>query len=237
MSGVFAGWRHGRWFDHGFRLTAFVATSIPPFIMGFVFIAVFYVGLRWFPLGRFSPAVSIAVNASNFHHYTGLVTLDGFLNRRPDISLDAFHHLVMPVITLSLLHWATLSRITRAMMVEELDKDYVIAARARGLTNRLILWRHTFRNVLSPALASMALSTASLITGVYVVEVIFGLHGVSELFIRSIQFSNSGQFNLDAPAAMGFAVYSVLIVLILLLVFDVMQIAVDPWARKGVGET
>lgn len=235
LSGVLAGWKQDGRFDHSFRLSAFIATSIPPFIVGLVLLAIFYVGLRWFPIGRLSPAVGIAMRAPDFYQYTGLVTIDGLLNGRPDISLDAFRHLVLPVITLSLLHWATLGRITRAVMIDELGKDYIVAAQARGLTNHLILWRHTFRNALAPALTSTALSIASLVTGVYVVEVIFGLHGVSELLIRSRQFSSAGRMMLDAPAAMGFAVYSVLIVLVLLFVFDVLQIMVNPWTRKGKG--
>ena len=90
------------------------------------------------------------------------------------------------------------------------------------------------RSRLVPALATIALSTASLVTGVYVVEVIFGLHGVSELLIRSMQFSSSGRMMLDAPVVMGFAVYSVLIVLVILLGFDILQVVANPWAREEV---
>jgi len=115
-SGVVAGWRHDQLPDHGFRLSAFVATSIPPFILGLVLLSIFYAGLNWFPPGRLSVSERFVVEAADFKNYTGLLTIDGLLNGRVDITLSAFRHLILPVITLTLAHWATLGRVTRASM-------------------------------------------------------------------------------------------------------------------------
>ncbi|MEZ4643301.1 MAG: ABC transporter permease [Chloroflexota bacterium] len=227
ISGVIAGWRHGGYVDAVFRFTAFLGTSIPPFILGLILLSIFYVGLRWFPVGR-TGVLDVALRRATFTPYTGFLTLDGLLNGRIDVTLDAFRHLVLPVFTLSLAHWATLGRVTRVAMIEEIDKEYITSARARGLYNRSVVWRHAFRNALLPALTSSILSAASLVTGVFVVEVIFSIKGLSELITKGI-----GAFTPDTPLALGFAVYSVLLVLPIMMVLDLLKAIVDPRLREG----
>jgi ABC-type dipeptide/oligopeptide/nickel transport system permease component len=227
ISGMIAGSKKDRGVDHGFRLTAFIASSMPPFIMALVLLSIFYVTLKWFPPERLSIQNGLFVKSAEFQTYTGLMTLDGFLNGRPDISLDALRHLVLPVITLSLVHWAMLGRVTRALTIEELEKEYIVAGKARGLSNYSLLWTHTFRNIMAPSLASSALSAAALFTGVFVVEVIFNFKGISEIAVNSINQTP------DAPAVLGFAIYSVLVVLTIMLVLDIIQAIVDPRLREG----
>jgi ABC-type dipeptide/oligopeptide/nickel transport system permease component len=111
-------------------------------------------------------------------------------------------------------------------MIEELGQQYVTAARSRGLSMREVVWRHAFRNAILPGLNSSAVSVATLVTGVFVVETVFDLHGVSELIAVAVA-------QLDLPLTLGFAVYSVLVVLPLMLVLDVLQAAVDPRLREG----
>jgi ABC-type dipeptide/oligopeptide/nickel transport system permease component len=226
-SGAVSGWRRDRAADHGFRLAASISTSIPPFILGLVLMSLLYVGLHWFLPGFLSTSESLAVKSPSFRSYTGLITIDGLLNGRLGVTLDGLRHLAMPVLTLSLFHWATLGRVTRAATIEELDKGYVTAAHARGLAPRRILWGHVVPNVLVPGLTSSALSAASLVTGVYVVEVVFGWPGVSKLITYSI-------WQPDVGLAAGFAVYSVLAVLCIMIVLDIVQVLVDPRFRaKG----
>jgi peptide/nickel transport system permease protein len=223
-SGAVAGWRRGRSSDRGFRLVAFVATSIPPFILGLVLLSVFYVGLHWFLPGSLSSSVEMTIRSSSFRTITGLATIDGLLNGQWEVSLDAARHLALPVVTLSLFHWATLGRVTRALVIEEANKGYVTAAKARGLSPRRILWGHAVPNVLAPSLTSSALSAATLITGVYVVEVVFNWPGVSKLITYSV-------WEPDVALAAGFAVYSVLAVLSVMIFLDIVQLIVDPRLR------
>ncbi len=229
VSGVLASRRHRGKFDNGFRATSFIATSIPPFVLGLMMISVFYVGLHWFAPGRLSSNTAVIVQSSAFHSYTGLLTIDGLLNGRLDVTQDALLHLVMPVVVVAALPWATVARVTRAGMIEESGKEYAIAAQARGIPPRSITWRHTLRNTLSPVLTASALSAATLVTGIYVVEVIFNLKGVSELITGAAQFTA-----LDAPAALGFAVYSVLLVLVIMLILDILQAVLDPRLRERI---
>jgi peptide/nickel transport system permease protein len=228
LSGVSAGWRKDQVADHRFRFAAFIATSIPPFVLGLVLIALFYVGLGWFPIGRISIAKELVIDSPEFINFTGMITIDGLLNRRFDITLDSLRHLVLPVITLSLVHWATLGRVTRATMIEELSKEYILAARARGIKPHRLLWKHALRNALPPALNSIVLSAATLVTGVFVVEVIFTLPGISEPLNTAIAYYP------DISAAMGFAVFGIILVLILMIILDVILAFVHPRIKEEV---
>lgn len=228
ISGGIAAARPDRPSDTAFRFVAFLGTSVPPFVLGLWLLAIFYVALHWFPPMRLSILQSQIVQSSDFTTFTGLMTIDGLLNRRPDITLDALRHLVLPVVTLAFSHWATLGRLTRASMVEESGRPYITAARARGIPARAVVWRHAFRNAMVPALNSTALSAASLVTGVFVVEVVFAFHGISELI------TNALTGNPDVYLAVGFAVFSVVLVLPIMLILDIVQAIVDPRIREGV---
>lgn len=224
LLGTMAGWREGGRFDSAYRFTAFLGTSIPPFILGLFLISIFYVGLDWFPLGRTSMR-ELYYSTSTFQHYTGLLTVDGLLNGRLDVTIDALRHLVLPVFTVSLLYWATVSRVTRVAVIEERNKDYIAAARSRGLRRRSIVGRHALRNAVLPALTTTILSAAALVTGVFIVEVIFDLNGLSELLVRGM----SGLP--DAPLTLGFAVYSVMLIIPIMMLLDITRGLVDPRIR------
>lgn len=93
------------------------------------------------------------------------------------------------------------------------------------------MWRHGFRSVLAPSLTSIGLSAASLLTGAFIVEIIYNTHGLSEILADSMQGTP------DAPAVLGFSVYSVILVLTLMFIVDVMQAILDPRIREEVLKT
>jgi peptide/nickel transport system permease protein len=227
--GVLASWQQGKGIDNNLRLSAFIATSIPPFILALVLISIFYVGLRWFPPDRLSSRFSLEVQREGFQQFTGMISLDALLNGRTDIFVDSIRHLVLPVVTLSLYHWATTMRVMRISMLETFDTEYMTAAKARGVRLKAQLWKHGFRNALVPALTSSILSAASLMTGVYVVERIYSFPGISEIITRAIQVSGS-----DIVSSLAFAIYSTLIVLPLMTGMEIVQAIVDPRIREGV---
>jgi peptide/nickel transport system permease protein len=226
VSGVLAGWKQNRRFDNAFRFMAFLATSFPPFILALLLISIFYAKLHWFPPGRIDQMYDFQISGPLFHPFTGMYTIDSLLNGRFDIFVNALRHLALPVFTLSLFHWATLGRISRSTIIAERHKDYIVAAQSRGLTESRVLWRHVFWNTLAPSFTSMALSVASLITGVFVVEIIYTIRGVSDIIVKSMQMLP------DAPAALGFALYSVLIVFLIMFVLDILQAIFDPRLRE-----
>ena len=226
ISGVCAGWLQRRTFDNAFRFTAFIATSFPPFILAFILLALFYVNLHWFSPGRITQVYSFQIGGPTFRSYTGLYTLDSLLNGRFDIYLDSLRHLAMPVFTLAIYHWATLGRITRSTMIAERHKEYLVAAQSRGLSEQRVIWKHAFWNTLAPSFTSIALSAASLVTGVFVVEIIYHINGVSDIIVRAMQGTP------DAPAALGFCLYSIIMVLALMFVLDILQAIFEPRIRE-----
>ncbi len=225
ISGVIASSKKNRLVDHGFRLTAFIATSLPPFILALVLLSVFYIDLYWFAPERISSSFTSVLMSETFHQYTGLLTIDGLLNHRPDVSLDALRHLVLPVFTLAIAHWATLGRVTRATMIEELNQNYVVAAKARGIPDRRITWRHTLRNAIPPSLTSSLLSAATLLTGIFVVEILYSFPGISDIAVSSMAFVP------DTAAAIGFAIYNVIMVWVLMSLLDLLQMLINPVHR------
>lgn len=221
VSGLRAGWRQSRFLDWRFRITAYIVANLPPFITALFLLGIFYVLLGWFPPGRLGIFFSNEVLSPEFHQYTGLMTIDSLLNWRLDIFFDSVRHLVLPVVTLSLVHWATLGRIVRSTIITERHKEYLTAARSRGIPERHLQWRHALRNILAPALSSSALSAASLFTGVFMVEIIFDLNGVADLVVHA---PKSG---LDVPVVMGFSVYSICVVLVIMFVLDILRAILD----------
>jgi peptide/nickel transport system permease protein len=225
LSGVLAGTRKKGVTDRLFRATAFVATSLTPMILAIIMIVVFYIILRWFAPGRLGTAFAPMIAAEGYKSYTGFVTIDGLLNNNPELSLDALRHLAMPALTLAFAQWAILGRITRATIIEENEKEYIIAGRARGLRERTLAWRYALGNVAAPVLTHSMLSAASLMTNVFVVEIIFNYPGLSTVGVKSLAFIP------DAPSAMGFAIYSTVLVLIITTLLDFLKVVIDPRLR------
>ena len=230
-SGLNAGWRPGKSFDSIFRSLAFLGTSTPTFIFSIVLISIFYVQLQWFSPGRLDIPTGIEISKGNFSNFTGWLTIDSLLNGRFDIFVIALRHLAMPVLTLSMYHWATLGRITRATVMTERGKEYLTAARAHGVKEQNLIWRHALRVILASSLTAIALSAASIMTGVFVVEIIFGITGVSQIIVRAMAGAP------DAPATLGFAVYSIILVIGLMFILDILQAVLDPRVREEILKT
>ncbi len=226
LSGVLAGGRKKRTADRLFRTTAFVATSLTPMILAIIMMVVFYITLRWFAPGRISNVYAPLITAENFRSYTGFLTIDGLLNKNPKLSLDALRHLAMPALTIAFAQWGILGRITRATIIEENQKEYIIAGRARGLRERTLAWRYALGNAAAPVLTHTILSAASLMTNVFVVEIIFNYPGLSSIGVKTLAFIP------DASSAMGFAIFSTILVLILTSLLDFLKVVVDPRLRE-----
>ena len=231
VSGLWAGWKKSSTFDRGFRFLAFLGTSVPPFILAIVLLSIFYINLKWFSPSRIDLGYGFQIADGSFVSFTGMLTIDSLLNGRMDVLENAFRHLAMPVFTLSLYHWATLARVTRISALGERTKEYVTAAKARGLVERRILWKHIFKNILAPSLTSITLSATSIVTGVFVAEIIYDIDGISGVIVRAMNGVP------DAPAALGFSIYSVIMILLLMFLLDVLQAVLDPRVRDGVLKT
>ncbi len=171
--GTFAGSRRDRLPDHLTRIFSVSGSSMPDFWFAIVLLIVFWVYLGWFPVGRSDPAIWASIA-----HPTGLYTIDSLMAGSWQAFRDAIWHLVLPAITLGLATTAIITRMMRSSLVEELNEDYVDAARAKGLPERLVLKRHARRNALIPTMTVIGLSFGFLLQGTVVVEIIYQWPGL-----------------------------------------------------------
>ena len=226
--GSLAGTRMGSWLDRAIRAFSFLGTSVPLFILSVFALAIFYIKLGWFAPERISIQFASLINSPKFTSYTGFITLDSLMNGNLEMFKDALSHLILPVTTLSIYNIASLTYLNRTFTSEEIKKLYVIAARARGLRESAIRYGHILRATLSRSLTSIGLAAATILMGVFVTEMIYTINGISSFIVKAMRTGS------DAPATLGFMIYSVILVLILMLFMDLLVAFVDPRAREEI---
>ena len=222
--GVLAALHHNKLMDQSIRVFVTIGWSFPTFVFGLLALLVFYSHLGWFPPGRLSDQMQAVVMSPEFHRYTYMNTFDGLLNARLDVFWDALRHLVLPVVTLSYVIWARMVRVTRSSMLETLRQDYIRTARAKGLAQRVVLYRHAFRNALLPVLTIGGMTVVSLLNGVVVTEVIFNYPGLGSAAARAAA-------SLDALAMLGFVLFNGIVLLLANLLIDLTYAMADPRIR------
>src|SRR5918996_5267390 len=171
--GTFGGARRNRWPDHLTRVFSISGASMPIFWFAILLLILFWVNLGWFSTGRSQPTIFASIA-----HPTGIYTLDALLAGNFRALLDALHHLILPAATLGFGATAIIARMMRSSLVEELSEDYVDAARAKGLPERLVIRRHARRNALIPTMTVIGLTWGFLLQGTVVVELIFNWPGL-----------------------------------------------------------
>ena len=163
-------------------------------------------------------------NPDKFTRYTGMYTIDGLLNGRPDIAWDGFRHLIMPVLTYVVVVTAMLMRVMRSGIIEELSKDYIITARAKGGDKRTVNLKHARKNALLPAVTVAGQLVAYSMEGSIAVEVIFNRQGIGWWLAWSAR-------QLDMPVLMCICLFMGLVFVLTNLVLDVMYAYIDPRIR------
>jgi len=226
--GVLAGSNKDKLIDQGSRVLAIMGTSLPSFWFGIVLLSIFYAGLGWFPPQRYGQEVLNYISAPNttWQWHTGLVTIDSLINGEFWIFLDGVRHLVLPVTVLSLLNSAVMVRVTRSSMLEALGKDYITAAKAKGLSRKEVVYKHARRNAMIPAITISGLMVASLLTGVTITETVFSMGGIGQYAAQSAAI-------LDIPPVIGYALMSAVVFVISNLIVDVLYAYIDPRIRLG----
>ncbi len=226
--GVLAAIHRDRLLDQTVRVLSVIFWSIPTFVLGIALVAVVYGYLKLFGIGRLPPNLIIdlanAIAQHRYHPYTGLLTIDGPLNGRWDVAWAALKHLVLPVTTLVLVQGAQLVRVMRSSMLDELGKDYVRTARAKGLPDKVVYYKHARRNALIPIITLAGVMFAFLLNGVVITETIFNIPGLG-------QWAATAAVQLDQPAILGFALLTAFIVTTANIVVDLLYALVDPRIR------
>jgi peptide/nickel transport system permease protein len=202
-AGVLAAGRH-RWLDRASRTGAIIGLGTPPFWLGLVLILVFFTWLHWAPapFGRLDDTIQAPPEV------TGLLTVDSLLAGNFAAFGNALAHLALPAITLALPLAAYLSRIVRRSTVDVYRLDYIRTARAKGGTERRVLFRHALPNALLPVLTLSALYFGELLAGSLLVEAVFNWPGVGGYVAQSIQAQDFAP--VQGAIILGALVYSVL---------------------------
>jgi ABC-type dipeptide/oligopeptide/nickel transport system permease component len=219
--GTYAGARRNRIPDHLTRIFSISGSSMPTFWFAILLLIVFWVYLGWFPVGRSTPAIYQSIE-----HPTGMYTLDALLAGNIRAFLDALWHLVLPAIALGYGATAIIARMMRSSLVEELQEDYVDAARAKGLAERLVLRRHARRNALIPTVTVIGLSFGFLLQGSVVVEIIFQWPGIGRWMADSVLRG-------DQATIMAYVLFTSVLFLVVNLVVDVIYAYLDRRVTLG----
>jgi peptide/nickel transport system permease protein len=222
--GVQAAVRHNGLFDQAARIFSIVGSSFPTFVFGLIVLMFFYANLGWFPPGRLSDWANQVVNSPSFTQYTHLMTVDGMLNGRPDITLDAMRHLVLPILTLSYINWATFLRVTRSSMLETLRQEYVTTARAKGVKEKDVINKHARPNALIPVTTLAGFQVVGLLGGVVITETVFTYPGIGSA-------AAAAAAALDVVTVLGFALFNGFVLIVANLVVDVLYGFIDPRVR------
>lgn len=201
------------------RFISVIGVGMPVFWSGLLLQLIFFGKLGWLPLdGRLSAGLSPPPRL------TGLYTVDSLAAGDWNLFLNALVHLVLPAVTLSFGMVASVARITHSSMLEVMRQDYIRTARAKGLADRVVLYRHSLRNAFVPVLTTLGLQVGFLLAGSVLVENIFSWGGIGT-------YAWSGIFRLDIPVVMAVALSTAVIFVIANLVTDILYTVVDPRIR------
>ena len=206
--GVYTGIRRNSWISRSILSVSLVGVSLPTFIIGIALIYVFAVHLRWLPSSGRSGTVDFG------WWKTSLLTVDGW------------RAIILPAITLSLFQLTLILRLVRAEMLEVMKTDYIKFARARGLAERAINFRHALRNTLVPVITIIGLNIGGLIAFSVITETVFQWPGTGLMFIQAVDF-------VDVPIMAAYLVFVALLFVLINLIVDILYFVVDPRIRLG----
>ena len=196
--GVLAAYRQGSVFDKAVMAFSVLGFSVPGFVIGYCLIYVFAIELGWLPVQGY---VRIGVDFGRFAE-----------------------RMVLPSLTLSVGFIALIARITRASVLEVLNEDYIRTARAKGLSNRVVLMRHALRNAAVPILTVIGLGIAILMGGAVVTESVFGLPGLGRLTVEAV-------LSRDFPTIQTVILLFSVVYVVINLLIDISYTLFDPRIR------
>lgn len=199
--GVISAYKQYSWFDTLVMLIIFAAMSIPSFFIGLYLIKMFAVDLKWLPPGGMTTTGSNA---------TGLAYVK-----------EVIQHMALPVIVMTLLGIGSLTRYIRSNMIDVIKQDYIRTARAKGLTERKVMFTHALRNALLPAITLIGFELPGLFGGSLIIEKIFNWPGIGQLYMSSFSLR-------DYPLLMSFTVFIAILTVLGTLLSDLLYRLADP---------
>ena len=218
--GVWAAVRRGDFVDQLVRVMGLIGYSVPIFWLGLMGLVLFYAKLGWVSgPGRIDVAYEYSVTLES-----GFLLLDTARQGQWDAFRNVLSHLILPASLLGYFSLAYISRMTRSFMLHELSQEYVVAARAKGLSEARIIWRHALRNAMVPLVTVIALSYAGLLEGSVLTETVFAWPGLGLYITNSLQ-------NADMNAVLGGTIIVGSVFIGLNLLSDLLYQWLDPRTR------
>lgn len=202
--GVFSAQFHYSFFDKVVTLLVFLLMSLPSFFIGLLVIKYFALDLKLFPTGGMTTA---GLKASGF-----------------DYIKDVASHMILPVAVMTALSIGSLTRYFRTGMLEVIRQDYIRTARAKGLKERTVIFKHAFRNALLPAITLIGLELPGLFGGAMILERVFAWPGIGQVYLNSINMR-------DYPLMLGFTMFLAVLTLLGNLISDILYGVADPRIR------
>lgn len=220
--GVLAAVKRGSLIDQIVRVIGLVGYSVPIFWLGLLGLVLFYAKLQWvaFP-GRLD-----VVYQYTFTPITGFYLLDSAWQGQWDVFGDAVRHIILPAALLGYFSLAYISRMTRSFMLNELAQEYIVAARAKGLSETRVIWAHALRNAAVPLITVIALSYAGLLEGSVLTETVFSWPGIGLYITNSLQ-------NADMNAVLGGTIVIGSVFVAINLLSDLLYQVLDPRTKTA----
>ncbi|WP_033052710.1 ABC transporter permease [Sinorhizobium meliloti] len=215
--GVLAAVKRGSIADQVVRVIGLVGYSVPIFWLALLALLVFYARLQWV---AYPGRIDIGYEYS-FTPVTGFYLLDSAWQGQWDVFRDVFRHIILPASLLGYFSLAYISRMTRSFMLNELQQEYIVAARAKGLSEARIIWTHALRNAAVPLVTVIALSYAGLLEGSVLTETVFAWPGLGLYITNSLQ-------NADMNAVLGGTIIIGSVFIAINLLSDLLYRTLDP---------
>ncbi|MBX7263523.1 MAG: ABC transporter permease, partial [Chitinophagaceae bacterium] len=199
--GVVAALKQNTWLDTGSIFTSVLGISAPSFFMGIVIAYLFGFVLN---------------NYTNLPLTGSLYEIDAFNGKQLQLK-----NLILPAITLGIRPMAIITQITRSAMLDVLNQDYIRTAYAKGLSTKMVVWKHALKNALNPVITSITGWFAELLAGAFFVEYIFGWNGIGKLTVMALE-------NLDFPVVMGSVLLTASFFILVNIIADLLYSYIDP---------
>lgn len=214
-AGIISAWRHNSWFDYICMIIALVGVSMPIFWLGLMEQWIFANKLHWLPsIGRVNVREPLEA-------VTGFYVIDAIISGQTAQLWTVVKHLILPSIALGTIPMAVIARMTRSSMLEVMQSDYIRTAKAKGLSQFYVVYRHGLKNAFIPVLTVIGLQTGALLGGAVLTETIFAWPGVGRYIYEAIS-------NRDYPVIQsGILIIAIIFVVINLLV-DLLYALFDP---------
>jgi len=215
-TGILAAIYHNKKIDHSIRFLYLAGFSSPPFLVGLVMLLLFAYIFKIFPTeGELSSSLAPPLRI------TGMFIVDSLLTGNWVDLRDSLWHIILPATALALTYFGVVTRITRSSMLEVLQKDFIRASYAKGLSKRSVIYKHAVRNAMIPTTTVLGLLLGALLSGTIVIETIFLWPGIGYYAVLSIE-------SLNFPSVMGVTILFTISVILANLLADLLYAVIDP---------